>query len=65
MKLKRHLWTPLAIASVLYVFSLQLSEFRLMTFAFAVASTNGITNPLIYGVMNKKFRRASKTIFRL
>ena len=57
-------WTPLAIASVLYAFSLQPSEFGLVTFAFVIASTNGVINPLIYGVMNKKFRRAYKTIFR-
>ena len=57
-------WTPLAIASILYAFSLQPSEFGLVTFAFVIASTNGVINPLIYGVMNKKFRRAYKTIFR-
>ena len=57
-------WTPLAIASILYAFSLQPSEFGLVTFAFVIASTNGVINPLIYGVMNKKFRRAYKTIIR-
>ena len=57
-------WTPLAIVSTLYAFSLQPSEFGLTTFALVIASTKGIINPLIYGVMNKKFRRAYKTIFR-
>ena len=57
-------WTPLAIASILYAFNLQPSEFGLLTFAFVIASTNGVINPLIYGVMNKKFRRAYKTIFK-
>ena len=57
-------WTPLAISSILYAFSLQPSEFGLATFAFVIASTKGVINPLIYGVMNKKFRRAYKTIFR-
>ena len=57
-------WTPLAIASILYAFNLQPIEFGLLTFAFVIASTNGVINPLIYGVMNKKFRRAYKTIFK-
>ena len=57
-------WTPLAIASILYAFDLQPSEFGLVTFSFVITCTNGVINPLIYGVMNKQFRKAYKTIFR-
>ena len=46
-------WTPLAA-----------SEFGLLTFAIVITCTNGIINPIIYGVMNKKFRKAYKRIFR-
>ena len=56
-------WTPLANASILFAFDLQPSEFGLLTFAIAVNCTNGIINPIIYGVMNKQFRKAYKTIF--
>ena len=57
-------WTPLAIASILYAFDLQPTEFGLVTFAFVITCTNGVINPLIYGVMNKQFRKAYKKIFR-
>ena len=57
-------WTPLAIASILFAFDLQPSEFGLLTFAIVITCTNGIINPIIYGVMNKQFRKAYKTIFR-
>ena len=57
-------WTPLAIASVLFAFNLQPSEFGLVTFAIVITCTNGVINPIIYGIMNKKFRKAYKTIFR-
>ena len=57
-------WTPVAIASVLFAFNLQPSEFGLVTFAIVITCTNGVINPIIYGIMNKKFRKAYKTIFR-
>ena len=56
-------WTPLAIASILYAFNLQPKKFGLVTFAFVITCTNGVINPLIYGVMSKQFRKAYKKIF--
>ena len=57
-------WTPLAIASILFAFDLQPSEFGLVTFAIVITCTNGVINPIIYGIMNKPFRKAYKTILR-
>ena len=57
-------WTPLTIASILFAFDLQPSEFGLVTFAIVITCTNGVINPIIYGIMNKKFRKAYKTILR-
>ena len=57
-------WTPLAVASILFAFDLQPSEFGLVTFAIVITCTNGVINPIIYGIMNKQFRKAYKTIIR-
>ena len=57
-------WTPLMISSILYVLKVEPKKFGLVTFAFVITCTNGVINPLIYGVMNKQFRKAYKRIFR-
>ena len=58
-------WTPLAVASILFAFDLQPSEFGLVTFAIVIITCiNGVINPIIYGIMNKKFRKVYKKIFR-
>ena len=57
-------WTPVGITGILYVFDIQPSDFGFATFAFVFTCMNGVINPLIYGVMNKKFRKAYKRMFR-
>ena len=57
-------WTPLGITAFLYVFDRPLRGFGFATFAFVFTCMNGVINPLIYGVMNKQFRKAYKKMFR-
>ena len=57
-------WTPLGITGFLYVFDMQPRGFGFATFAFVFTCMNGVINPLIYGVMNKQFRKAYKKMFR-
>ena len=55
-------WTPLVVASVLYTLNITTKEFSFVSFSIILRSVNGVVNPIIYGILNKNFRKAYKTI---
>ena len=55
-------WTPLIVASVLYTSNITTKEFSFVSFSIILRSVNGVVNPIIYGILNKNFRKAYKTI---
>lgn len=57
-------WTPLIVAALLFAFEVDTGSFGIVTFSLVVTTMNGVLNPIIYGVMNKKFLNAYKMTFR-
>ena len=56
-------WTPFIVASILYAFDLHPKNFGLVTFGIVITTTNGVINPIIYGVRNHKFKKAFKDVY--
>lgn len=56
-------WTPFIVASVLYAFDLHPKNFGLVTFGIVITTTNGVINPIIYGVRTHKFKKAFKDVY--
>ena len=55
-------WTSFIVASVLYSFELASSKFHLLTLGIMCGCLNSVINPIIYGVMNRNFRNAFKSM---
>ena len=55
-------WTPLIVSSVLYTSNITTKEFSFVSFSIILRSVNGVVDPIIYGILNRNFRKAYKTI---
>ena len=56
-------WSPFVCATILYALNMQSHKFGLVTFGIVITCTNGVINPIIYGVMNSNFRKAYKQTY--
>ncbi|CAL1544445.1 unnamed protein product, partial [Lymnaea stagnalis] len=56
-------WFPYCVSMFVSVFSPELSSRRLDVTSLFLGYSNSCVNPIVYGVMNKKFRSAYRGIF--